>query len=364
MIDKNNNDSHLFELVAKDIKQKIYEGYFNPDLKLPNYIQLSEIYDVSMATIKKTMLLLNDEKIVVSRVGKGTFINKEKLNLYLRRKEPSNKIVFSIVNSNDANFFRTSKKIEAIVDKLGKQLIVNIHEDVNSQEQSLSKLLKEGNADALIIGSARKSVYGVKLYNRLAEQIPTVFCHDIYDTEIPVITIDNYKAGRLAAEHLLKFSKKKIGVVLDENGYKSDDLKLKGFLDKLEESNSRSRCIVVRNSFRSKGSTFDDGFNFGTILDLKSSEIDAAFASNDEVARGFYQALVEKGYKKIDSLTLLGFGNIKSTKKQKYHFASIGIEGRFLTQAYESFIQKTCNRTSKDAPLQDMLLQPKLINRN
>lgn len=364
MIDKNNNESHLFELVAKDIKKKILDGYFSPDLKLPNFVELSKMYDVSMATIKKTMLLLNDEKIVVSRVGKGTFINKEKLKLYIKQSKPTNKILFSIINSNDANFFKNRKRLESLVEKLGKELIVEIHDDVNSQEQALANLIDSSSVDGVIIGSARKSLYGVKLYKKLAEQIPTIFCHDIYDSEIPVVTIDNYKTGCLAAKHLLRFSKKKIGVVLDENGYKSDDLKLKGFLDTLDQSNSRSRCIVVRNSFRSKGSTFDDGYNFGSILDLKSSEIDAVFASNDEVARGFCIALADKGFNNLDTFTLLGFGDLKSNKRQKYNFATIGVEAKYLLQAFESFIQKTCNRLSSDTLLQDVNLEPKLITRN
>ncbi len=362
MINKNNKDQHLFELVVNDIKKKIFEGYYKPGVKLPNYVELTKIYDVSMSTIKKAMQELNDQGFLVSRVGKGTFINKEKLKEEQKRKNPSNKILFSIINSNDADFFQTLSVVRSVAESVGKEVVIDIHDDVHSQESALELISKENNYDLLILGTARKSVYGVKLYQKLSKRVPTIFCHDIYDSSIPVITVDNYATGKLAAKHLLEHSKRKICIVLDENGYKSDDLKMKGFMKTLEDNYSRSRCFVVRNSFKSKGSTFEDGYKLGSIIDLKSSEIDSVFASNDEVARGFYQAVLEKDSSKIEHLTILGFGQLRGNKKRKYNFGTIGINKKDLKEAYLSKFKEMCN-SEADAEPTTVLLKPKMFSR-
>lgn len=76
MIDKNDTNKHLYEIITEDLIEKILDDHFGKSGRLPNYLQLTEMYDVSMSTIKKAMQLLNDKGYLVSRVGKGTFINK------------------------------------------------------------------------------------------------------------------------------------------------------------------------------------------------------------------------------------------------------------------------------------------------
>jgi DNA-binding LacI/PurR family transcriptional regulator len=362
MIDKNNKDRHLFELVVNDLKKKIYSGFYEPNEKLPNFLELTQAYDVSMSTIKKAMQVLNDEEFLVSRVGKGTFINKNKLEHHLKLQNPTNKILFSIINSNDADFFNTLRIVENVAEDLGKELEVEIHKDMHSHESSISRISKKGGYDVLILGTSRKTIYGVKLFQKLQDKIATVFCHDIYDSDFPIITVDNHAVGELAAKHLLKLSNRKICIVLDENGYKSDDLKLQGFMRTLEKNYSRSRCLVVRNSFQSKGSTYEDGYRLGAMIDLESSEIDAVFASNDEVARGFQEAVKEKNEEKLKDLIILGFGGLKGNKKRKYDFCSIGLDKTALSESYRNYFAKVFKGDYKSSS-SEILIKPKLISR-
>jgi DNA-binding GntR family transcriptional regulator len=65
----------LYNQVADDLKSRILRMDFGPEGRLPNFKNLTEEYGVSMSTIKKSMQLLNDQNLVVSRVGRGTFAN-------------------------------------------------------------------------------------------------------------------------------------------------------------------------------------------------------------------------------------------------------------------------------------------------
>lgn len=358
MIDKTNTELPLFEIVVKDLKEKIFQKHFGEQGKLPNYVELAETYDVSMSTIKRTMKILNDEGFLVSRVGKGTFVNKSIIQSQFKKQEPTNKLAFSIINENDANFFDVQKEIEELASDLGKELIVNVSDSVNEHEESILEMLNNHSVDGLILGTSRKSIYGVELYDRIKKEIPAFFCHEIYDSVVPIVTIDNYKVGKIAAKELMKKSKKNLCLILDENGYKSDDLKLKGFTDEVQRTSSSNRCVVVRNSFKNRGATYDDGRRFGKILDLNSLEIDAVFASNDEVARGFQDSITEKGYK----IPIIGFGNIKFEQKPKYAFKTIGLNPSEFGKVLLNYFQAMFENNGYGIPSK-ILIEPKLITK-
>lgn len=362
MINKNDTNKHLYEIITEDLIDKIVNDHFGESGRLPNYLQLTEMYEVSMSTVKKAMQLLNEKGYLVSRVGKGTFINKKKLKFDKEKKEPTNKIVFALINYNDANFFDILNEVERITKKLGKELVMHVSKNINDHEEHISNLVSNNEVDGLILGTSRKSVFGVKLYKRILSKVPAFFCHDIYDSEVPIVTIDNYKVGRMAANELLKDSKKKICVILDENGYKSDDLKLEGFLDELEKQDASGRCIVIRNSFKNQGSTFEDGFNIGAMLDLSSSEVDAVFASNDEVARGFKNALIKKGYSVPGDVSILGFGNVKEAQEKDTSLNTIGIDSKTLGEALFNNFKMVFDETECKVPAK-VLVEPKLITR-
>ena len=362
MINKNDTNKHLYEIITEDLIDKIVNNHFGKSGRLPNYLQLTEMYDVSMSTVKKAMQLLNEKGYLVSRVGKGTFINKKHLKFDTDKKELTNKIVFALINYNDANFFDILTEVERLTKKLGKELVIHVSKTINDHEELISNLLTNNEVDGLILGTSRKSVFGVKLYKRIVNQVPAFFCHDIYDSDVPIVTIDNYKVGRMAANELLKKSKKKICVILDENGYKSDDLKLEGFLYELEKQDASGRCIVIRNSFKNQGSTYEDGYNIGAMLDLSSSEVDAVFASNDEVARGFKNALIKKGYDIPNDISILGFGNVKESQEKDTALNTIGIDSKTLGEAFFNNFKMVFDETECKVPAK-ILIEPKLIIR-
>ena len=202
MINKNDTNKHLYEIITEDLIDKIVNNHFGKSGRLPNYLQLTEMYDVSMSTVKKAMQLLNEKGYLVSRVGKGTFINKKHLKFDTDKKELTNKIVFALINYNDANFFDILTEVERLTKKLGKELVIHVSKTINDHEELISNLLTNNEVDGLILGTSRKSVFGVKLYKRIVNQVPAFFCHDIYDSDVPIVTIDNYKVGRMAANEL------------------------------------------------------------------------------------------------------------------------------------------------------------------
>ncbi len=61
--------SFKYSEVAKDIAQKIRNGQYAPQSKLPTTDMLCSAYDVSRITIRKAMDVLSDQGLIIKRRG-------------------------------------------------------------------------------------------------------------------------------------------------------------------------------------------------------------------------------------------------------------------------------------------------------
>lgn len=63
-----------YETVAEDIQAKILSGYYKPDERLPQEMELCKQYDTSRITIRQAMELLVNRGLITKRRGSGTFV--------------------------------------------------------------------------------------------------------------------------------------------------------------------------------------------------------------------------------------------------------------------------------------------------
>lgn len=69
--------TNVFESVAQKIKQKIDEGSYSYEQKLPSEYDLAKEYDVSRLTVRKAIDSLISKNILVKQRGKGTYIMRQ-----------------------------------------------------------------------------------------------------------------------------------------------------------------------------------------------------------------------------------------------------------------------------------------------
>ena len=69
--------TNIFESVAKQIKNKIDDGSYSYEQKLPSEYDLAKEYDVSRLTIRKAIDLLISQNILVKHRGKGSYIMRQ-----------------------------------------------------------------------------------------------------------------------------------------------------------------------------------------------------------------------------------------------------------------------------------------------
>jgi len=63
-----------YEAIAEDIQSKIQSGYYRPDEKLPQEMELCRQYDASRITIREAMEMLVHKGLITKRRGAGTFV--------------------------------------------------------------------------------------------------------------------------------------------------------------------------------------------------------------------------------------------------------------------------------------------------
>lgn len=66
----------LYEQVAAIIRRRIQDGSY--EKRVPSARKLMDEFDLSLPTVQRAIGLLRDEGVVVTRVGRGTFVAKPK----------------------------------------------------------------------------------------------------------------------------------------------------------------------------------------------------------------------------------------------------------------------------------------------
>jgi DNA-binding GntR family transcriptional regulator len=64
----------LYKQVVDNIKQKIRKGVLKPGDRIGSHSDLVREYKVSLITVRKALSELINEKILYSRMGKGTYV--------------------------------------------------------------------------------------------------------------------------------------------------------------------------------------------------------------------------------------------------------------------------------------------------
>jgi LacI family transcriptional regulator len=125
-------------------------------------------------------------------------------------------------------------------------------------------------------------------------------------TCIPYVGIDNLAIGRLATEHLLAGGSRRVGVVTGPLSWWEAQQRLRGWRETLESHGlEASDRLVVSGDW-----TANSGQEAFDRLLEQCPDIDAVFASNDQMALGLLHAAFRIGRRVPEELSIAGVDNI------------------------------------------------------
>lgn len=222
--------------VVNWVKERIESEDLKPGDKLESENQLSSILSMSRQTIRHGLSKLEQEGIVESVQGSGTYIfdkeNVEKaktLNIALVTTYVDRYIFPSII-----------KEVEKVISDAGYFTQIAFTNNTQEGESSvLTKFLENNVVDGIIIEPTKSALPNpnIKLYQDIIDRkLPLIFINSHYpQLDLPYVAMDDKKAGLLAVNYLIELGHTKIAGI-----FKSDDLqghlRYSGYMEGMQEA--------------------------------------------------------------------------------------------------------------------------------
>ncbi len=185
------------------------------------------------------------------------------------------------------------------------------------------------------------------------------------ESSMPSIGIDNRAIGRLATEHLIAGGARRIGIITGPLSWWEARQRHRGWRASMEDHGLPApESLVVEGDWSPNSG--EEGLR--TLL-AQRPDIDAVFASNDQMALGVLHAIHQVGRPVPDDLSVVGVDNIAESS----HFwpslttvhQPLRDAGALAVRQIDQWISARLSWRTPDGPPPSpaMLLQPELILR-
>ncbi|TCC93652.1 LacI family transcriptional regulator [Pedobacter frigiditerrae] len=277
--------------------------------------KLTTIYDIASAlgiTVSTVSRALRDfpgtsestRKTVVDMAAKLDY-RPNKLASAL--KSGKTYIIGIIVPSIEAHFFASI--IHSIEDELkesGYSIIVCQSSESRSKEVKGLNTLLETQVDGIMASLALETTDDVSHFQEVINQNkPLILFDRVHDSlKVPTVTINDFRAGFLAASHLIEKGYKRIAFVTTSHKIKIFGERLEGYKQALRMNN----MAIYQEDIILGGLSIKDG-RFGVSKLLRNeNRPDAIIAGDDFTALGVARKLREAGLEP-PIIGVMGFAN-------------------------------------------------------
>ena len=279
-------------------------------------------------------------------------------SLVMKRTRTLGLVITTIANPF---YIELAQGIETTARGLGYNIILcSTHSDISIEKQYIDMLRSKG-VDGIIFTSAHMG--DPNIIELAEEEYPIILVnrrtyHPIVMEKVDYVGVDNILGGFLAVEHLIKLGHKRIGVIGGSSESSVGFERLEGGKKAL----TTSGLEVIRDYFLEgdflKGSGYQGGKKF-LKMDVPPTAI---FATNDYMALGTYQAILEEGIKVPEEIALIGFNDIEFTSMKGIELTTIGQKKYEMgSLAVKTLVEKV--EGGKLGPSKKIILEPELIIR-
>jgi len=268
-----------------------------------------------------------------------------------------------LVITNIANPFYTelAQGIETMAIKLGYNIILcSTHSDLSTEKLYIEMLRSKG-VDGILFSSAHME--DPNIVDLAEEGFPIILVnrrtyHQMVREKVDYVGVDNIRGGFLAIEHLIRVGHKRIGVIGGSSESSVGFERLEGGKKALTTYGLEVRGDYFLEGDFLKGSGYQGGKKF-----LKMDEPPTAiFATNDYMALGTYQAILEEGIKIPEDMALIGFNDIEFTSMRGIELTTIGQKKYEMgALAVKTLVERI--EGGKVGPSKEIILEPELIIR-
>jgi LacI family repressor for deo operon, udp, cdd, tsx, nupC, and nupG len=235
----------------------------------------------------------------------GYQLNQQAIDFRRGRSNALLVLVSDVGNPFYSEFF---KGIEEHARSSGYTVLIGDTASSPTSEQSYIAMFHAGKADGLItsIGRLPHGIPRPPPGSLPYAGPPIVSCNLDAGVEIPSIRIDNDRAGRDAARHLLDLGHQRFAQIHGSLEYDDFNARLRGFGDAVAEAGHPiDRAMLIEGN-----RSIEDGRKAAETLFSGGRPPTAIFAHNDEMALGAMHQLSTMGLRVPEDVSVVGFDDL------------------------------------------------------
>jgi DNA-binding LacI/PurR family transcriptional regulator len=267
-------------------------------------------------------------------------------------------IVSSIANPFYPEF---ALAVEQAVRKLGYFLLVCNTNDDPVQERAYLDAVGGSLAHGVLVMNA-DFVQIDELVALRARGVPVVLCmweKPDQPPALPSVAVDFYRAGAVAAEHLIKLGHRRIGAVVGSERSGNHIWRYRGFAEALQRAG-----IAHDDADVSFGhDTIDAGRSSAHALLAGAPDLTAVFVSNDLPALGVLQAAADMGLDVPADLSVIGITDIQLAHQVRPALTTVAVPTQESAELAVEMIMHMIRQDDSSAPLQRETSLPRLVVR-
>lgn len=292
--------------IAEAIAAQIRTGQLPVNAKLASERELCEQWGASKITIRRSLMELARQGLIVTRHGIGSFIAAPSAPGTAGGVDAGQFLGVVIPSAADYHNARVLGALERASRELGYSLIIKQSGNVPQQETEAIQMLLERKVLGLLIlpvtGDFSETL--VSAAKLLAGKVPFVlFDRYLPMLKAPSVVVDNRLGGYEVVRHLISLGHKKIAYLRGVSSSAAEDRE-RGYREALAEAGLPEKIVVVGNL------QYDmefAGARISEFLDQAAGQVTAVFAENDGFARAVYNVCRDRGLRIPEDLAVAGF---------------------------------------------------------
>lgn len=342
-----------YKRLSEDLIAKINNKIFFEGQKLPPDKELAKQLEVSPVTVSRACNILAQKGYLKRIRGVGTFVvsKRKRTKRVAFMTSKTDKWWTGVVASGFTN---------AMADNEYEVQIAPDFELDPIKEKQLLKTLNAEKIDGLfVLSRLATEQYYIELYQR--EKIAVVLGGGIF-RQLPYVTFNDYKIGKLAAKYLIENNCKSFGVITED--YFAGRERLLGFKEELSKAGLSLKDDNIIWAANPQYLTEDE---LNTIADKWKPFPEGIFAHGDSYLVHLYHQYLKETLNIPDNTILVGVGNnfahhhVPFTTVD-YNLYGLGVEaGKYLLELIEHGFEKKSGKSLNRTPEPTLCVRQKYI---
>ncbi|WP_207533442.1 LacI family DNA-binding transcriptional regulator [Desertivirga arenae] len=278
-------------------------------MKRVTILDIAKELNITFSTVARA---LNDHPAISDATKKAVRETAERLN-YRQNKIASSlrsgrsNVIGVIVPSLHVSFFSSVVHgIEKVMNANGYAILLyQTNESEKQQAKGIDTFL-QSRVDGIIASISLDTQDDSSFQEIIKRNIPLIFFDRSFeDLNVSSVTIDDYKGGFIATEHLIKQGYRKILHITAEQNISIFKERLRGYVDALDYYNiPLNEDLIIKGNF-----SLEFGKDVVKEMKQKGIDYDAVFALEDYTAAGVIQQLMEYNIRVPEEVGVIGFAN-------------------------------------------------------